>query len=223
MEYADHYLFLSLRAQQGIITMKYPGESTGLKVNIAVEFGVLSWPWREGNSAKTWYLWRSDSKPVPFFSTASRTQRAFFFFPVESDGSASSVLCLALPHRPLKDLGVQSLQCCCSETFKVTLENSKSRVSLWAAVVFEKLKMRKKFRETEDFYNYLFFVTRASLTAQLVKNLPVMQETQFQFLGQEDPLEKETVTHSSILAWRIPWTEDPRRLQSTGSQELDTT
>ena len=90
-------------------------------------------------------------------------------------------------------------------------------------MVFEKLKMRKKFRETEDFYNYLFFVTRASLTAQLVKNLPVMQETQFQFLGQEDPLEKETVTHSSILAWRIPWTEDPRRLQSTGSQELDTT
>ena len=83
--------------------------------------------------------------------------------------------------------------------------------------------MRKKFRETEDFYNYLFFVTRASLTAQLVKNLLVMQETQFQFLGQEDPLEKETVTHSSILAWRIPWTEDPRRLQSTGSQELDTT
>ena len=57
----------------------------------------------------------------------------------------------------------------------------------------------------------------------MVKNLPVMQETQFQFLGQEDPLEKETVTHSSILAWRIPWTEDPRRLQSTGSQELDTT
>ena len=90
-------------------------------------------------------------------------------------------------------------------------------------MVFEKLKMRKKFRETEDFYNYLFFVTRASLTAQLVKNLPVMQETQFQFLGQEDPLEKEMATHCSILAWRIPWTEDPRRLQSTWSQELDTT
>ena len=222
MEYADHYLFLSLRAQQGIITMKYPGESTGSKVNIAVEFGVLSWPSREGNSAKTWYLWRSDSKPVPFFSTASRTQRAFSFSsgirwerqlcPVFSPASQAS-------KRP----GVQSLQRCCSETFKATLENSKSRVSLWAAVVFEKLKMRKKFRETEDFYNYLFFVTRASLTAQLVKNLPVMQETQFQFLGQEDPLEKETVTHSSILAWRIPWTEDPRRLQSTGSQELDTT
>ena len=50
-----------------------------------------------------------------------------------------------------------------------------------------------------------------------------MQETQVQFLGQEDPLEKEMATHSSILAWRIPWTEEPGGLQSTGLQELDTT
>ena len=70
---------------------------------------------------------------------------------------------------------------------------------------------------------FFFFVTRASLTAHSVKNLPAMQETQFQLLGQEDPLEKETATHSSTLAWRIPWTEDPGRLQSLGSQELDTT
>ena len=55
-------------------------------------------------------------------------------------------------------------------------------------------------------------VIRASLIAQLVKNLPAMQETQVQFLGQEDPLEKEMATHSSILAWRIPWTEEPGRL-----------
>ena len=46
-----------------------------------------------------------------------------------------------------------------------------------------------------------------------------MQETQVQFLGQEDPLEKEMATYSSILAWRIPWTEEPGRLQSTGSQK----
>ena len=52
------------------------------------------------------------------------------------------------------------------------------------------------------------------LIAQLVKNLPVMQETQVQFLGWEDPLEKEMTNHSSILAWRIPWTEEPGRLQS---------
>ena len=58
----------------------------------------------------------------------------------------------------------------------------------------------------------------ASLVAQLVKNLPVMQETWVQSLGQEDPLEKITATHSSILAWRILSTEEPAGLQSMGSQ-----
>ena len=53
---------------------------------------------------------------------------------------------------------------------------------------------------------------RASLVAQMVKHLPAMQETWVRFLGQEDPLEKEMVTHSSILAWKIPWTEEPGRL-----------
>ena len=62
-----------------------------------------------------------------------------------------------------------------------------------------------------------------SRVAQSVKNLPAMQETQVRFLGQEDPLEKEMTIHSSILAWRIPWTEEPGRLQSMGSQELDMT
>ena len=50
-----------------------------------------------------------------------------------------------------------------------------------------------------------------------------MQGTWVRFLGWEDPLEKETATHSSTLAWRIPWTEENGRLQSMGSQELDTT
>ena len=54
----------------------------------------------------------------------------------------------------------------------------------------------------------------ASLTAQMVKNLPVMQETWGPSLGQEEPLEKEMDAHSSILAWRIPWTEEPGRLQT---------
>jgi len=62
-----------------------------------------------------------------------------------------------------------------------------------------------------------------SLIAQSVKNLPAMQETQDRFLGQEDPLEKEMATHSSILAWNIPWTEEPGGLQSMGSQESDMT
>ena len=52
----------------------------------------------------------------------------------------------------------------------------------------------------------------ASLVAQMVKNLPAMQETRFQSLGQEDPLEEGMATHPSILAWRIPWTEEPGRL-----------
>ena len=52
----------------------------------------------------------------------------------------------------------------------------------------------------------------ASLLAQSVKYLPAMQETRVRFLGWEDPLEKEMATYSSILAWRIPWTEEPRRL-----------
>ena len=55
------------------------------------------------------------------------------------------------------------------------------------------------------------------------KESPAMQETWIQFLGQEDPLEKEMATHSSILAWRIPWTEEPDRPQSMGLQELDMT
>ena len=63
----------------------------------------------------------------------------------------------------------------------------------------------------------------ASLVAQLVKNLPAMQETWVRSLGQEDPLEKEMTTYSSILAWRISWTEEPAGLQSMESQESDTT
>ena len=58
----------------------------------------------------------------------------------------------------------------------------------------------------------------ASLVAQIVKNLPAMQEMRVQSLGQEDPLEKGIVTHSSILSWRSPWMEEPSRLQSMGLQ-----
>ena len=56
----------------------------------------------------------------------------------------------------------------------------------------------------------------ASLVAQTVKHLPVMRETQVLSLGWEDPLEKEISTHSSTLTWKIPWTEEPGRLQSMG-------
>ena len=59
--------------------------------------------------------------------------------------------------------------------------------------------------------------------AQTVKNLPVMQVTQVRSLGQEDPLEKEMTTHSTILAWRIPWREKPGGLPFMGLQKSDTT
>ena len=60
----------------------------------------------------------------------------------------------------------------------------------------------------------------ASLVAQMVKDLPAMRETWVRSLGWEDPLEKGMTTHSSILAWRIPWTEEPGGLQSVGSQRV---
>ena len=69
--------------------------------------------------------------------------------------------------------------------------------------------------------SFLFTFFYGTLVAQMVKNLPAIQETQVQSLGQEDPLEKGMATHSSI-AWRIPRTEEPGRLQSMGSQS-DTT
>ena len=59
-----------------------------------------------------------------------------------------------------------------------------------------------------------------SLMAQMVKRLPTMQNTRVRFLGWEDPLEKEMATHSSILAWKIPWTEEPGRLQFMGLQRV---
>ena len=60
----------------------------------------------------------------------------------------------------------------------------------------------------------------AALVAQMVKNLPTMQETWVQSLGQEDSLEEGMATHSSILAWKISWTEEPGGLQSVGSQRV---
>ena len=65
-----------------------------------------------------------------------------------------------------------------------------------------------------------YTVKWASLVAQTAKNLPVMRETWVRALGWEDPLEKEMAIRSSIIAWKIPWTEEPGRLQSMGSQRV---
>ena len=73
------------------------------------------------------------------------------------------------------------------------------------------------------YFTFIFSILshyRASLVPQLVKNLPAMQETWVRSLGQEDLLEKEMATHSSILTWRIPWTEEPGGLESMESQRV---
>ena len=66
----------------------------------------------------------------------------------------------------------------------------------------------------------LLILLLTSLVAQMVKRLSTMQETRVQSLGWEDPLEKEMAIHSSTIAWKIPWTEEPGRLQSLGSQRV---
>ena len=74
-------------------------------------------------------------------------------------------------------------------------------------------------------YNKTSFIHKkeASLVAQMAKNLPVMRETQVRSLGWEDSLEKDMATHSNILAWTIPWMEEPGGLQSVGRKDSDTT
>ena len=80
--------------------------------------------------------------------------------------------------------------------------------------------MGSKKLEITEWLHILFRWYLTSLVAQRLKHLPPMRETWVWSLGQEDPLEKEMATHSSILAWRIPWTEEPGGLQSTGSQRV---
>ena len=70
-------------------------------------------------------------------------------------------------------------------------------------------------------YLSILLVNLASQVAQLIKKLLAMQETQVQSLHLEDPLEKGMATHSSILAWKIPWTKEPGRLQSMGSERVE--
>ena len=79
----------------------------------------------------------------------------------------------------------------------------------------------RKESDTTERLHFLFKVWwGSSLVAQRLKCLPAMQETWVRSLGWEDPLEKEMATHPSILAWRIPWTEEPGGLQSTGLQRV---
>ena len=76
------------------------------------------------------------------------------------------------------------------------------------------------FKFLGSIYNTLFHISGASLVVQRLKRLPPMWETRVRSLGWEDFLEKEMATHSRTVAWRIPWTEEPGRLQSTESQRI---
>ena len=83
-----------------------------------------------------------------------------------------------------------------------------------------KINMAVGYFVVKENENFPLILLWASLVAQSLKCLPPMRETRVGSLGWEDSLEKEMATHSSILAWRIPWTEEPGRLQSTGSQRV---
>ena len=99
-------------------------------------------------------------------------------------------------------------------------------VGHWVFLVRQRSWLRFSDEPTQHqgvFQKIILFIYAFPLVAQSVKSLPAMQETWVQSLGREDPLEEEMATHSSVLAWRIPWTEEPGRLQSMGSQQSDTT
>ena len=80
--------------------------------------------------------------------------------------------------------------------------------------------LETRIEKMQEMFNKDLEEIGASLVAQRLKHLPAMWETWVQSLGWEDPLEKEMATHSSILAWRIPWMEEPGGLQSMGSQRV---
>ena len=79
---------------------------------------------------------------------------------------------------------------------------------------------RDRLSPVKTVLNHICVIPRTSLVAQMVKRLPIMCETRISSLGCKDSLEKEMATHSSILTWRTPWTKEPGRLQSIGSQRV---
>jgi len=119
---------------------------------------------------------------------SDRTERLHFHFSLSRIGEGNG----------------NPLQCSC-------LENPKDGGAWWAAI-YGVAQSRTRLKQLSSSTS-----SRAFLLAQTLKNLPAMWETQVRSLGGEDPLEKEMATHCSILAWRIPWTEEPGWLQSMGS------
>ena len=99
------------------------------------------------------------------------------------------------------------------------LENPRDGGAWWAAV-HGVAQSRTRLKRLSSSSRTLFISSCASLMASPVKRLPAMRETRVRFLGRESPLEKEMAIHSSTLAWKIPWTEEPDRIQSMGSQRV---
>ena len=100
-----------------------------------------------------------------------------------------------------------------------TCSHKTARKTTWFVFLFiTSITLFKYFSFFKESDHFSFLV--ASLVAQMVKRLPTMHETRVRSLGQEDPLEKEMATDSSIHAWKIPWTEEPGGLQSMGSQRI---
>ena len=115
-------------------------------------------------------------------------------------------------------LTVLEQQACKSQSYYIPSAGSESSFDSALCVFFVP---EPRLKNSPDF-RYIILM-RASLMAQMVKNLPAMWETWVRSLGGEDPLEKRMATHSSILAWRILWTEEPGGLQSVGSHRVDMT
>ena len=111
---------------------------------------------------------------------------------------------------------------------KLCLDSNETPLRSWRQITKRdtwRTEFTERFHAFITIFCYYCFhgLSWASLVAQLVKNLPALHETRVQSLGWEDPLEKEIATHSSILAWRTPWTEEPGGLQPMGLQESDMT
>jgi len=118
--------------------------------------------------------------------------------------------------KPRGSLGVlSSIVCVCVHTHTKLLQLCPT----FCNSVDQTMKLKDACSLEEKLWQ-TYTVYRASLLAQMVKRLPVMRETCVWSLGQEDPLEKEMATHSSTLAWKIPWTEEPGRIQSMGLQRV---
>ena len=111
----------------------------------------------------------------------------------------------------LKDDALKLLQSLCEHIWK-----TQQQPQDWKRSVFIPVPKKGNAKECSNYCT----IAVISHVAQTVKRLPTMLETQVRSLGWEDPLEKEMATHSSILAWKIPWTEQPGRLQSMGSQKV---